>query len=62
MLRLKSNCTVMLVVPSELDEVIDAIPEMSESERSSGVATEDAMVSALAPGRSASIRIVGKST
>jgi hypothetical protein len=52
----------MLVVPRELDEVIDEIPEMSESDRSSGVATEDAMVSALAPGRSASIRIVGKST
>ncbi len=51
-----------LVVPSELDEVIDDIPEISESERSSGVATVDAMVSALAPGRSASIRMVGKST
>jgi hypothetical protein len=61
-LRLRSNCIVMLVVPRELDEVIDEIPEMSESDRSSGVATEDAMVSALAPGRSASIRIVGKST
>jgi hypothetical protein len=52
----------MLVVPSELDEVIDEMPEMSDSERSSGVATVDAIVSALAPGRSASIRIVGKST
>jgi hypothetical protein len=40
MLRLKSNCTVMLVVPSELDEVSDEMPEMSESERSIGVATE----------------------
>ena len=55
MLRLKSNCSVMLVVPSELDDVIDVMPEMSESDRSSGVATEIAMVSALAPGRSASI-------
>jgi hypothetical protein len=52
----------MLVVPSELDEVIDDIPEISESERSSGVATVDAIVSALAPGRSAPIRMVGKST
>jgi hypothetical protein len=55
MLRLKSNCTAILVIPSELAEVIDAMPEMSESARSSGVATEDAIVSALAPGRSASI-------
>ena len=50
------------VKPSELDEVIEAMPEMSESDRSSGVATEAAMVSALAPGSAASIWMVGKST
>ena len=41
----------MLVVPSELTEVIWLIPGISENCRSSGVATLDAIVSGLAPGR-----------
>src|SRR5258708_6010242 len=62
MLRLRSNCTVIEVTPSELDEVIESTPEMFDSDRSSGVATELAIVSASAPGSDAEIWIVGKST
>ncbi|MCY1352568.1 hypothetical protein D9M69_388750 [compost metagenome] len=57
-----SNCTTMVVLPSELLEVIWVIPEMRPSERSSGVATDDAMVSGLAPGIAACTMMVGKST
>jgi hypothetical protein len=52
----------MLVLPSELLELIESTPSMVENSRSSGVATEAAMVSALAPGREAVTEIVGKST
>ena len=52
----------MLVEPSELTDVIWLMPGMSENCRSSGVATLEAMVSGLAPGREALICIVGKST
>ena len=38
------------------------MPGMVENCRSSGVATADAMVSGLAPGRPADTEIVGKST
>ncbi len=62
MLRLRSNCKVTLVEPSELVEVISVTPAMRPNWRSSGVATEDAMVSGLAPGRLAPTLIVGKST
>src|SRR5260370_34174820 len=62
MLRWRSNWMVIPVVPSELDDVIELIPEMLESARSSGVATELAIVSASAPGKSAAIWIVWKST
>ncbi len=62
MLRLRSNCRVICVSPSELEEVIWVTLEMSEKARSSGVATEEAIVSALAPGSLASTWIVGKST
>ena len=51
MLRLRSNCSVMEVVPSELEEVISVRPAMWPNWRSSGVATDDAMISALAPGQ-----------
>src|SRR6201993_5033545 len=50
------------VVPNELDEVISVTPAMWPNCRSSGVATEEAMISALAPGRLAETEIVGKST
>jgi len=45
-----------------LVEVISEMPEISASCRSSGVATEVAMISALAPGRSADMPMVGSST
>src|SRR5438552_3950600 len=45
-----------------LFEFIAATPSMVENSRSSGVAMDDAMVSAPAPGRFAETRIVGKST
>src|ERR1700733_11101580 len=50
------------VVPSELAEVISVTPAMCPNWRSSGVATDDAMISALPPGRLALTEIVGKST
>ena len=52
----------MPVVPSELCEVISVTPAMWPNCRSSGVATEEAMISALAPGRLALTEMVGKST
>src|SRR5579872_3980607 len=62
MSRLRSNCMVMLALPRELEEVISAMPAMWLNWRSSGVATAEAMVSGLAPGRPAETEIVGKST
>jgi hypothetical protein len=50
------------VLPSELAEVISETPAMWPNCRSSGVATEDAMIWALAPGNDAETEIVGKST
>src|SRR6202790_3275537 len=60
--RLRSNCKVMPAVPSPLDEVICVTPAMRPNWRSRGVATADAMVSGLAPGKPAPTEIVGKST
>ena len=48
--------------PSELMEVMADSPAMVENWFSSGVATEEAMVSGLAPGRLAVTSSVGKST
>src|SRR5258707_11131745 len=62
MLRLRSNCRVTLVEPSELVEVISVTPAMRPNWRSSGVATDEAMVSGLAPGRLAETLMVGNST
>src|SRR5271155_236079 len=62
MLRLKSNCMVMRQLPSELDDVISFSPAMRPNCRSRGVATADAIVSGLAPGKLAPTPIVGKST
>src|SRR3954454_13869293 len=62
MSRLSSNCRVIPVEPSELEEVISVMPAMWLNWRSSGVATEGAMTSALGPGRLAPTLIVGKST
>jgi len=49
-------------MPSDDDEFIDEMPEIVESCRSIGEATDAAMVSGLAPGNCAMIWIVGKST
>ena len=50
------------MVPRVLDEVIESTPAMVENCFSSGVATAEAMVSGLAPGRVADTWMVGKST
>ena len=60
--RLRSNCSVMLVLPRLLDELIDVTPAIVANCFSSGVATEAAIVSGLAPGRLAPTWMVGKST
>ena len=52
----------MPVEPSWLDDVISVTPEIRPNCRSSGVATEEAIVSGLAPGKLALTFMVGKST
>ena len=61
MLRSSVNWIVICVVPSALVEVIESMPAMVENCFSSGVATAEAMVSGLAPGRLAVTWMVGKS-
>src|ERR1700689_1886367 len=61
-LRFRSNCRVMPVDPRLLDEVISVTDAMRVNWRSSGVATDEAMISGLAPGKLAFTEIVGKST
>src|SRR5580698_7837741 len=62
MSRSRANCRVTLVDPSELDEVISVTAAILPNWRSSGVATEDAMVAGLAPGKLALTEMVGNST
>src|SRR5712691_5775695 len=62
MLRFRSNWIVMFVEPRPDVEVISVIPAMRPNWRSSGVATEEAIVSGLAPGRPEETLIVGNST
>ncbi len=62
MLRDRSNCKVMVVVPSWLVDVIESSPAMVVNCRSRGVATALAIVSGDAPGSEAPTRMVGKST
>jgi hypothetical protein len=50
MLRSRSNCSTIVVAPSRLVDVISVTPAMRANWRSSGVATEEAIVSGLAPG------------
>src|ERR1700690_812441 len=52
----------MLVEPRLLDDVISLTEAMWPNWRSSGVATDDAIVSGLAPGSEADTEMVGKST
>ena len=50
MLLSRVNCRVRVVEPSALLEVIWVMPGMALNCTSRGVATDDAMVSGLAPG------------
>src|ERR1700712_1399443 len=50
MLLVRGNCSVRLVEPRALLEVIWVMPGIALNCTSSGVATDDAMVSGLAPG------------
>jgi len=52
----------MLVDPRALDEVISVTAAMRPNWRSSGVATDEAIVSGLAPGKLALTEMVGNST
>src|SRR3990170_8519627 len=61
MSRLRSNWTVIWVLPSDDDDVIEEMPAMVDNCRSIGEATEAAMVSGLAPGKVADTLMVGKS-
>src|SRR5215213_6907002 len=60
--RDRSNCRTTVVLPSPLDEVISVTPAMRPSCRSSGVASAEAIVSGLAPGRAALTVMVGYAT
>ena len=59
MFRFRSNCRVMIELPSELTEVICFKPATWPNCRSSGAVTDVAMTSGLAPGENATICIVG---
>src|ERR1035441_5851424 len=62
MSRFRSNCRVMLVIPNALDDVISVTAAIRPNWRSSGVATDEAMVSGLAPGKPAFTLMVVNST
>ncbi len=59
MFRLSANWSEMEVPPWVLVDVIVSIPGMVDNSFSSGVATEEAIVSGLAPARLALTEIVG---
>ncbi len=61
-LRERTNCSVICVVSWPLTEDIVSMPAMVENSRSSGSATEVAIVSGLAPGKFAKTVMTGKST
>jgi hypothetical protein len=61
-LRLRSNWSTIWLAPSRLVDVISDTPAIRPNWRSSGVATDEAIVSGLAPGRMASTWITGNST
>src|SRR5262249_10149076 len=62
MLRSSVNWMVMLLTPSALVDVIESMPAIVLNCRSSGVATAEAIVSGVAPGRVAMTWIVGQCT
>ena len=57
--RVRSNCSVMRVLPMLELDVISLTPAIAPSARSSGVATVAAMVSGAAPGKLAVTEMVG---
>ena len=61
-LRVRANWSVIWVIPRALAEVSESSPAMVENCRSRGMATDEAIVSGLAPGRLAETCRVGKST
>ncbi len=61
MLRLRSNSSVICAVPSVFSDVIEVMPAIVENWRSSGAATETAIVSGLAPGYCVVTVMVGTS-
>src|SRR6516225_322857 len=61
-LRERLNCRVICVAPCVEVELMLSRPAIVENCRSSGVATEEAIVSGEAPGSDAATWIVGKST
>src|SRR5204863_3655110 len=60
--RFRSNCKTIPVEPIWLVDVIWFTPAMRPNCRSRGVATAEAIVSGLAPGRPAFTETVGNST
>src|ERR1700683_2970893 len=62
MSRLRSNWSVIFADPTELLDVISVTPAMRVNCFSSGVATDGAITSGLAPGSEAWTWMVGKST
>ncbi len=59
MSRLRSNCSVMLVLPEPLRDVIESRPAIVVNCRSSGLATDEAIVPGSPPGRPALTFSVG---
>ncbi len=62
MSRLSSNCSVIWLIPNELDEVISDSEGIWPKLRSSGAVTSEVMTSGLAPGSWVVTWMVGKST
>src|SRR5947207_10400547 len=62
MLRLRSNVRLMLLLPVRLCEVISSMPAIVVNWRSSGLATDAAIVTGWPPGRFVLIWIDGNST
>jgi len=62
MFRSRANSRVIEVVLRALEELTLSSPGIAVNSFSSGVATEDAIVSGLAPGSAAVTCMVGKST
>ena len=62
MSRLRLNCSVIVLTPNELVELMEVSPLIWSNCDSKGVVTADVMTSGLAPGYRVTTWIVGKST